>query len=184
MTTTIWIVIAIVVVLAIVAFVVSRSRGQRVETHRAEAADLREEAAEHDRRLREQEAEATRARAQAQLAEADAQQQRLEAERLAERADHHSEGAAAVRSERDEQLRQADLRDPDVRTDDDGYRVDERGNRLPQREGDTALDGSGREDRMGDNRIGDDRTGGVRDGVDDGSELRARPQETAPRRDA
>ena len=120
--TVIWIVVAILVVLAVALFL-WRSRGQE-GAHRAKAAEIRETAAEHDRHLREQEAEATRTRAEAQLAEADAQQRQLEAERLATQADHRAQAADEVRSARDEQLRLADLHDPDVRTDDDGNRID------------------------------------------------------------
>jgi len=120
--TVIWIVVAILVVLAVALFL-WRSRGQEA-AQRAKADEIRQTAAEHDRRLREEEAEATRTRAQAQLAEADAQQRQLEAERLAAEADDRAQGAQAVRTERDEQLRLADLHDPDVRTDDDGNRID------------------------------------------------------------
>lgn len=53
----------------------------------------------------------------------------LEAERLAAEARERSDRASAIRAERDEQLRLANLRDPDVRTDEDGYRIDDDGNR-------------------------------------------------------
>ena len=122
----IWIVIAVVVVAAVIAFVVSRSGARRVEADRAQAAEIREKAVEHDRRLREDEARATEADAKAQMARAEAQKRELEAERLAAEADSRSERADAVRRERDEQLRLADLRDPDVETDQDGNRLDAR----------------------------------------------------------
>jgi FtsZ-interacting cell division protein ZipA len=130
--TIVWIVLAVIVVLAIVAFVVSRSRGRRVEAERNKAAEMRNEAAEHDRRLRAQEAESAETRARAQLAEAEAQKRQLEAERLASEAEDRSQSAEAVRRERDERLRLADKRDPDVRTDKEGFRVDEDGNRIDE----------------------------------------------------
>ena len=60
------------------------------------------------------------------MARAEAQKRELEAERLGTEADSRSERADAVRRERDEQLRLADLRDPDVETDQDGNRLDGR----------------------------------------------------------
>lgn len=125
----IWIIVAVVVVAAVVAFVVSRSGARRVESERAKAAQIREKAVEHDRRLRENEASATEASARAEMARAEAQKHELEAERLAAEADSRSDGADAARRERDEQLRLADLRDPDVETDQDGHRLDGRDGR-------------------------------------------------------
>ena len=54
----------------------------------------------------------------------------LEAERLAAEAQSRTSHVESVRRERDEQMRLADLKDPDVRTDDEGYRIDEHGNRV------------------------------------------------------
>ncbi len=126
----IWIVVAIVVVAAIVALLASRSGQRRAESERAKAAEIREEAQGHDRALREREASAAEARGRAEVAHAEAQQRELEAERLAAEAGNRSDDADAVRRERDEKLRLADSRDPDVRTDADGFRVDESGNRI------------------------------------------------------
>ena len=120
----------VIVVGAIIAFVVTRSGSRREQAERAKAAEMREQAAEHDRELREREAAAQEAKAQAEAAEAEVQERKLEAERLAQEAHQRANHAGSVREERDEQLRLADLRDPDVRTDDDGYRIDEHGNRL------------------------------------------------------
>jgi len=142
----IWIVVAVVVVGAIIAFVMSRSGARRVEAERAQAAELREKAVEHDRRLRESEASATEASARSQMARAEAQKRELEAERLAAEADSRSESAEKVRRERDEQLRLADLRDPDVQTDKDGHRLDEGGSL----DGQGSLDGRGGLDGRGD----------------------------------
>ena len=58
------------------------------------------------------------------MARAEAQKRELEAERLAAEAESRSQSAEEVRRERDEQLRLADLRDPDVKTDKDGRRLD------------------------------------------------------------
>ena len=56
--TIIWIVVAVVVIGAIIAFLVSRSGTRREEASRAKAAEMREKAQEHDCRLRESEASA------------------------------------------------------------------------------------------------------------------------------
>ena len=103
--TIVWIIVAIVVVVVLIGLTRSMTRKRRVEAHRTEAAELRDQAAEQDRVLREREAHAA------------------EAER-------RGESASSVREVRDEQLRRADARDPDVRTDEEGYRVDEEGNRV------------------------------------------------------
>jgi hypothetical protein len=128
--TIIWIIVAVIVVIAIIGLVMSRSRGRRVEVQRAKAAEIRQEAAEHDQHLREREASATEAQAQSELARAEAQRRQVEAERLEAQARERSVDAESVRRERDERMRLADLHDPDVRTDKEGYRLDEHGNRL------------------------------------------------------
>jgi hypothetical protein len=128
--TVIWIIVAVIIVGAIVAFVMSRSGARRAEAERSKAAEIREKASEHDRLLRESEANAAEARARSEMARVEAEKRQLDAERLTMEAENRSGSAEAIREKRDEQLRLADLRDPDVRTDQDGYRVDEHGNRL------------------------------------------------------
>lgn len=130
--TIIWIIVAVIVVIAFIAFVTSRSRGRQVEAKRDRAAEIRQEAAEHDQKLREREVNATEAQARSELARAEAEKRRLEAERLEAEAREHSGDAEAVRRERDERMRLADLHDPDVRTDKEGHRIDEDGNRLDE----------------------------------------------------
>lgn len=130
--TIVWIVVAVIVIGAVIAFLVTRSGARRTEAGRAKAAEIREQATEHDRRLREREASAAEAQARSDLARVEAQKRELEAERLAEEAESRAGRAASVRQERDEQLRVADRHDPDVRTDKEGFRVDEHGNRLDE----------------------------------------------------
>lgn len=122
--TIVLVIVAIIVVGGIIAYVMSRS-GRAAEARRAKAAEIREEAAEHDRRLREDEVSAAEARARSEMARVEAQKRELEAERLAAEADSRSQSAAAARQERDERLRLADERDPDVRTGKDGQRLDD-----------------------------------------------------------
>jgi uncharacterized membrane-anchored protein YhcB (DUF1043 family) len=50
--TIIWIIVAVIVVAAIVGFVISRSGARRAAAQRDKAAELRQQAAEHDRELR------------------------------------------------------------------------------------------------------------------------------------
>jgi hypothetical protein len=139
--TIIAIVVAVIVIGAIIAFVMARSGARREAAKRDKAAEIREQATEHDRHLREKEASATEAEARSALARAEAQKQQLEAERLAAEARERSGSAESVRRERDEQLRQADLHDPDVRTDKEGYRLGDDGNRL-ESSPDAASDGA------------------------------------------
>jgi biopolymer transport protein ExbB/TolQ len=115
--TVIWIIVAIVVVVLVVALVMRATRARRLENHRAEAQELRETAAAHDRAMRERMAGAEQAEARARAA-------RAEADKLEAQAERHREGATAVRNERDEQLRRADARDPDVETAEDDYRTE------------------------------------------------------------
>jgi hypothetical protein len=136
--TIVWIIVAIIVIGGVIAFVMSRSGGRRAAAERAQAEEMREKAAVHDRQLRERETSAAEVQARSEMARVEAQKRELEAERLAAEAEERSATAAAVRRERDEQLRLADLRDPDVRTDEHGYRVDEQGNRIG--DGDVAYD--------------------------------------------
>ena len=162
--TIIWIIVAIIIVGGIAAFVLSRSGARRTEADRAKAAEIREQANQHDRELREREASAAETKARAEMARVEAQKRELEAERLAAEADTRSESAAAVRQERDEQLRRADRRDPDVLTDKEGYRIDEHGNRI----------GDG---QLGDGRLGE---GAVDPDRDRGDLAGTRPVDAGP----
>jgi hypothetical protein len=181
--TVIAIIVAIIIVGAIVAFVLSRSGARRTEADRAKAAEIREQADQHDRELREREASAAETKARAEMARVEAQKRELEAERLAAEADSRSESAAAVRQERDEQLRRADRRDPDVLTDKEGYRIDEHGNRIgdgqlgDERLGDGAVDPDRDRGDMTGTRPVDDRVDGVGergDGLADAQDDRRR----------
>lgn len=121
-----WLIIAIVVVLALVAFLVTKGRKRREDSQREQAAELRSTAAQHDRETREKEAAALEAQAKADKARAEAQERQARAQKLEAEAERRGEGAASARETRDEHLRRADERDPDVQLDDDGRRVDTR----------------------------------------------------------
>ena len=114
--TIIWIIVAIIVWARFAAFVLSRSGARRTEADRAKAAEIREQADQHDRELREREASAAETKARR-----DSTCRAPEAGAGGGAAGCGGRqpvgGAAAVRQERDEQLRRAGRRDPDVLTD-------------------------------------------------------------------
>lgn len=103
----VWIIIAIIVVLAIIALVVFLGRKRKIEAGRQKAAEIREQAREDEIAARDREAKAARA-------EADAQRADVEAQRLRERARAQQEEAEGVRASTQENLRKADELDPDV----------------------------------------------------------------------
>ena len=103
----VWIIVAIVVILAVLAVVLYFSRKRTLDQHREQAAELRQNAQENELGARESEARAMRA-------EADAKQAEVEAERLRSEARERAEEAETVRSRSDDQLREADALDPDT----------------------------------------------------------------------
>jgi Tfp pilus assembly protein PilE len=135
----VWILIVVVVIAVIAAVVATRSR-QR-ENRRVEAADLRAPTADHHMERREKEAAAASSEAEARRVRAEADQRAAKAQHLevqAQRAAMDRDTAAATSEEK---LRRADALDPDVRTDSEGYRLDEQGNRIENPAADR--DGSG-----------------------------------------
>ncbi|MFC6707071.1 hypothetical protein [Flexivirga alba] len=138
-TTWIWIIIAIIVILIIVGIVVTWARKRRLDMNRSQAAELRDDSAEHNLALREHEASAARAAAEARAGQADADQRAAQAEQLKVEADRQDEDRKVARHEHHEQLRKADALDPDTRTDREGYQLDANGNRIsPDEPGGTA----------------------------------------------
>jgi peptidoglycan hydrolase CwlO-like protein len=131
MDSTLWWIVGIVVVVAVIAAIVwAGSKNRRLEAQRGKAEEIRNEAREHEHDLREHEGRAEEMQARAEQARAEADRNVAEAKRLQAEADRRGEGVSEIRDERDARLRAADARDPDVRTDADGYRVDEEGERL------------------------------------------------------
>jgi hypothetical protein len=124
----VWILLVVIIVAVVVAFVASRSR-QR-ENRRTEAADLRDPNAEHHMQLREKDAAAAASEAEARRVRAEADQRAAEAQRLDVEAQRASLDRDTAAEQSREQLRRADALDPDVRTDREGYRLDEDGNRV------------------------------------------------------
>lgn len=129
MSTVLWIIFAVVVIAVIVAVFMSR-RKKREESHRVEAAQLRDTSADHHLKLQEQEASAAGAEAEARRVRAEADQRAAEAKRLEVEAQRREKDRDLARAEHDSTLRRADALDPDIRTDNEGYRIDDDGNRV------------------------------------------------------
>ncbi len=175
---TIWWIIGGIVVLAVLIWLISRSRAGRATQHREEATEIRHESAERERLMRERQASAQLSEAEHRQAQAEADAATARAEQL--RVDHErrAEGADAARQDYDAQMRRADKIDPDVRTDREGHRLDERGNRIEDqdvpgrapvdrdRDGDVGLDD--RIENRTDEAIGHDdpRRNNLGEGID------------------
>jgi len=129
MSTVLWIMLAVVVIAVIVAVFMSR-RKKREESHRVEAAQLRETSADRHLKLQEQEASTAGAEAEARRVRAEADQRAAEAKRLEVEAQRREKDRDMARAEHDSTLRRADALDPDIRTDNEGCRIDDDGNRV------------------------------------------------------
>ena len=119
-----WIIVAIVVILIIVAIVAMLNGKKKKEQQRQEAAQLREQAATQELQVKQREQEAEQAAQEAARRRADADRAAAEARQAEQAASQKQAGAQSVRGEYDDQHRQADLIDPDVDTDKDGFRTD------------------------------------------------------------
>ena len=109
-----WIIVAVVVlvVLALVAWLVTRQRTKKQHEH---AERLRREAHEHATQIPE-------TRVRAKEAEAEAERARLEAERKAQQAREAQVAATQQQAVHEDRLRTADQIDPRVDTSSDDYR--------------------------------------------------------------
>ncbi|MCE1177974.1 MAG: hypothetical protein LWW86_02945 [Micrococcales bacterium] len=121
----VWVIVAVLAALVLLWLLIVMMRRGTAESHRAEAAELRERAALHednvaDRKERvallEDDAAAARAEAEFKAREAD----QLEADSLEQRAH-----ADRLREKQEQRWREADRIDPDVPTDSEGRRLDD-----------------------------------------------------------
>lgn len=126
-----WVALAILVVVVVIGLVARSASAKKKERNRADAEALRTRAQSHEHDLRDREAQAAVADAEARRARAEAEAQAAEADRRAAEADRLEVQAARSGEHRDdlhrrhqEQLREADRLDPDVRTDKEGRRLD------------------------------------------------------------
>jgi len=148
--TVLWIVVAVVVIAVIIWLFVSAARRREAEARRLEAGNLRARvqerlpevqrtedrasvtaamAADARAEAERQTAEAERQAAEAERQAAEADRRAAEARRLEEQAQQHRATAESARVEHADLEREADRVDPDVRTDDEGHRVDGSGTR-------------------------------------------------------
>lgn len=151
----VWILLVVVVVAVVAAVLATRSRQQ--ENRRVEAAELRDPTADHHMELREKEAAATASEAEARRVRAEADQRAAEAEQLQVQAQRAAMDRDSAESEAEAKLRRADALDPDVKTDKEGHRIDEQGNRVAAGAGAGAALGAASDD---DERVGENADSG------------------------
>lgn len=113
MSTTVWIIVAVVVVLVVVALAVVVARKGK-ERKRLEANEIRENAADEAALVEERELLARESEAKARRAQAEADVKAAEADKLAQQAQSHQGVAAKSRDELDAEFARANELDPDV----------------------------------------------------------------------
>jgi hypothetical protein len=115
MTTTTWIIVAVVavIVLALIAFAV---RSANHKKRAAEADRIREEVHVDGQKLQRRESIAVETEAKARAAQAEAEAKAAEAARLQDRASSHREVVDSTRSDLDERREHADSLDPRVKS--------------------------------------------------------------------
>jgi FtsZ-interacting cell division protein ZipA len=118
MGTVIVIIIVIVVIAAVLGFLAMRRNSARqVESQRAEAQELREQASQvNATTVRKQEAEAAEVEAKARMARAEADAKAAQAEQYEVNAQGQSQSVERSREEVDQKLTRADEIDPDIDT--------------------------------------------------------------------
>ncbi|MGV8874106.1 MAG: hypothetical protein ACOH2Q_16350, partial [Rhodococcus sp. (in: high G+C Gram-positive bacteria)] len=114
MSTTLWIIVAVVAVVLLIGIAVVVSRKSK-ERKRLEAHGIREEAADQSAIVEERELLARESEAKARRAQAEADVKAAEAEKLAQQAQSHQGVAASSRDEMESQFERANRIDPDVK---------------------------------------------------------------------
>lgn len=117
--TIVWIIVVVIIVIAVIILISYFGRRRKLEADRNRAGEMRETARNDELGAREGEAKAARA-------DADAKQAAVDAERLRREASDRQEEAQTVRARSNEQSREANQIDPDVRTDRAGNPVEDR----------------------------------------------------------
>ena len=133
MTTTGWIVVAVIVVLLVIGLLVWLGRNQRNKKLHGEAEQIREDVEQKSVHVRQREALADETAAKARAAQAEAEAKAAEARRLSERAGVHRESAVNSRDELDERRTHADNIDPLVKNTDQDSDADLVANQDPNR---------------------------------------------------
>ncbi|WP_445165284.1 hypothetical protein ACTXG7_15250 [Mycolicibacterium sp. Dal123E01] len=121
---TVWIVIAVIAALIVIAALVWVGRNRQATRRKAQADEIREEVRQEQFTLQRREAVADETAAKARAAQAEAEAKAAEAARLEANAAKHREDAAAHREQLDERASHADSLDPRVGTREDTSRVE------------------------------------------------------------
>lgn len=131
-----WIILAVVAIIAI-ALVVATMKKRKAEEHRAQAAELRNEAAGQAGGIRESDRAA-------RDAEAEAQRKRIEAERAEQQAAEARQAQAQEEATFEDRVREADRLDPDVNHRADDYQPGQQGRRSAETDTDPDAPGAHR----------------------------------------
>ncbi len=115
--TTVWIVIAVIAALIVVAALVWVGRNRQLARRRAQAEEIRDAVRHDEIKVARREALADETAAKARAAQAEAEAKAAEAARLQENAQKHRSQAAEHREDLDERLSRADSLDPDATID-------------------------------------------------------------------
>ncbi|MET0899467.1 MAG: hypothetical protein ABWY45_16285 [Mycobacterium sp.] len=136
MDNTVWIVVAVIVVLLVLAALVFAGRSRRNKQLHTKAELIREEVEQDAVQVKRREALAEETAAKARAAQAEAEAKAAEAARLAQRADVHRDAVSTSREDLDERRAHADSIDPRVKSshaaDDNDTTVVEQGTVPPQ----------------------------------------------------
>jgi biopolymer transport protein ExbB/TolQ len=117
--TVVWIIVAVIAALIVVAALVWVGRNRQVSRRRAQADEIREDVRQEQVKVQRREALADETAAKARAAQAEAEAKAAEAARLQENAAKHHTAAAAHREELDERSSHADSIDPRVEAETD-----------------------------------------------------------------
>jgi len=112
---TLWIIVAAVVALAVIVGLILAARNKRTQSRRDEAQRLRAELDSEREQVAKRQALAEETDARARAAAAEAEAKAAEARRLSERASAHQETAATHLEDLDERRKHIDKIDPDVK---------------------------------------------------------------------
>ena len=118
MDTTVWIVVAVVALLLVLAVVAYAGRNRRNKQLHGQAEQIREEVHTETVKVQRREALAEETAAKARAAQAEAEAKAAEAKRLAERADVHRDAVVTSREDLEERRAHADSIDPRVKQSD------------------------------------------------------------------
>jgi biopolymer transport protein ExbB/TolQ len=113
-TNTVWIVVAVIAALIVIAALVWVGRNRQISRKTAKADEIREEVRQEHAKVQRREALADETAAKARAAQAEAEAKAAEAARLEENAAKHRDHATTRREELDEKWSEADSLDPRV----------------------------------------------------------------------